>query len=241
MPGRVDTRPAALVTGASSGIGLALARRLATQYRVIATGRRPEGAIGGGLPDGATYVEADMRRPDEAAGTIDAALAGHGVDGLALAILCAGAGFYRAPEDETAEEVRQTLDVNLAAPIVLSHRLAPRLKAVRGRLVLVGSVARRGSPRMAAYAASKAGIDGFARSLRQEWRGAVVVQAIHPGATATGMHERAGFHPGELRRIFFTPDAMAAAILAAMKTARSPVTISWRQRLTGALRREVAR
>ncbi|MER0236615.1 SDR family oxidoreductase [Fulvimarina sp. MAC8] len=211
--------PVALITGATSGLGLALTRRWAGRYRLVLTGRRalfPEA-----LPDGAFYVAADLADGEEATARLETALEEAGIDRLDLAVLNAGTGRYGDPFEEDAASIRETLAVNLAAPVFLSRLLFPHLERTHGRLVLIGSVAHRGSGNLAAYAASKGGLDAFARALREEWRGRVGVSMIHPGPIATAMHEKAGFDPKGMRRIFASPERMAAMVERAMTKERA--------------------
>lgn len=229
MTGRV------LITGATSGIGEALTRRIAHDNEVLLTGSRPAEQLSHDLPDGARYVQADQTRPEEAVDRIDRALDSSGWPGLDLAVLNAGIGFACKPETEMPATICQTLDVNLVGSMLLARSLSRRLEASGGKLVLIGSVAHRGASGFATYAASKAGLHGFARALREEWRNRIRVQIIHPGPTATPMHARAGFDPGRIGRLFLKPDTMAAMVHRAMRTDKSPVTVSFgRYVLSGA-------
>ena len=215
-----------LITGATSGIGSALAHHYARRADLLLAGRRPEMDIRRHLPADAGYVAAVQSRPKEAATRIGEACESLGWDGLDLAILNAGTGYVGDPALEDPDRQRETVDTNLVAPIAIAHRLFPLLEAAGGHLVLIGSTAHRGAPAFASYAASKAGLDGFARALREEWRGRVGVQVIHPGPTRTGMHRKAGLEPrGE--RFFASPERMARLIAQAVETGRSPVTISF--------------
>ena len=215
-----------LITGATSGIGSALAHYYAGHADLLLAGRRPEQDIRRDVPADAAYVAADQSRPEQAATRIGKACESLGWDGLDLGILNAGTGYVGDPALEDPDRLRETVDTNLVAPIAIAHRLFPLLEAAGGQLVLVGSTAHRGAPAFASYAASKAGLDGFARALREEWRGRVGVQVIHPGPTRTGMHRKAGLEPrGE--RFFASPERMARLIAQAVETRRSPVTISF--------------
>ncbi|QDY99444.1 SDR family NAD(P)-dependent oxidoreductase [Nitratireductor mangrovi] len=216
-----------LVTGGTSGIGLALARRLTPTADLLLTGRRAAADIRDLLPEGAAYAAADQAHPEAATATIAAALAELGWDGLDLAVLNAGLGRVGDPAAEAPEALRETLDANLLGPILLSRLLLPRLEASRGKLVLIGSTAHRGAPGFASYAASKAGLNGFARALAEEWRGRVEVRVIHPGPTATGMHQRAGHDPGRAGRFFASPETMAALVEEAIAARRAATTISF--------------
>ncbi len=224
--------PTVLMTGASSGIGLALARRLAKDFRMILVGRRSASELAEPLPEGSLYVQADFSDPESATNRIETAVRDAGHTSLDRLIVNAGTGYYRKVDQEDAAIIRQTLDVNLLAPVLLAHRFAPLLNAAGGRLVLVGSVAHRGSANMPSYAASKAGLAGLARSLASEWEGRIKVQIVHPGPTRTAMHARAGYETGgKMERLFFSADAMADEILRVMESDRYSATVMLGARL----------
>ena len=214
-----------LVTGASSGIGEALVAVCAARGdTVLATGRRARDAVS--LPAGIAYVSADLAED----GAVDMISQAWGDGPIDLLIANAGTGYARPIEEEDAGAIAGVVAVNLAAPIRLAHGFAARLAAARGTLVLVGSVAHKGAAKMPVYAATKAGLDGFARALNAEWRGRVDVVAIHPGPTRTGMLDRSGYrHPrltnDALQTVFLTPETVARLIL--RKAARRPSS-RWR-------------
>lgn len=223
-----------LITGATSGIGLALAARNAARGdRQLLTGRRNEGDIRDLIPAEAAYARIDQTDPRAAADAVPAAVKRLGWDGIDLAILNAGSGLAADPADETAQAIRQTLDVNAVAPMLLAHSLHPLLRAAGGRLVLVGSVARRGASGFAAYAASKSALHGFGRALAEEWRGDVAVRVIHPGPTASGMHAKAGYDPGRAGRLFLPTATMAAMIERAAAGSKPTATASYARYLFG--------
>jgi NAD(P)-dependent dehydrogenase (short-subunit alcohol dehydrogenase family) len=221
-----------LITGATDGIGLALAKRLGPKHDLIMTGRK---ASHPDLPAGAIYIQADQTNPVACSEVILASLQKAGWDRLDNAVLNAGIGFAAIDGLDTSEIIRTTLDVNLSANIALAHALFPLLEKAKGTLSFVGSVAHKGSPVFPAYAASKAGLDALARALRSEWQGRVTVQIIHPGPTDTSMQTKAGYNAGKLRRIFIKPDIMADMVERAIAAQRSPVTLSFARRATFSL------
>ena len=225
------SQPTALITGASDGIGLALARiYLARGWRVLPLGRRPAAELEPALRD--EYLRVDLAQP-YAAALVAEALRRRGVAQLEQLIHCAGIGAYGPVEAQTPEVISALLDVNLRAPIALTHALLPLLVAARGRVAFIGSVAAAlPVPDYAVYGATKAGLEGFARSLRDELRGQVGVQLIHPGATRTGMHAKIG---APLERMgwsrFPPPERVAQQIAAAIEAGAAVTTIGAGNRL----------
>ena len=114
-----------LITGGTDGIGLKLARQYSSKGGVVTvTGRRPFTTIKELLPVNAHYIRADQSEPEQAAHNIIDGLEKMGWQYCDLAILNAGNGSVCSPLDEAAENLRHTLDVNLAAPIAITHSLA---------------------------------------------------------------------------------------------------------------------
>jgi short-subunit dehydrogenase len=115
------------------------------------------------------------------------------------------------------------LSVNLYAPIALSHALLNRVRAVHGVIAFVSSVhSTLPTPDFAVYTATKAALDGFARSLRVEERGAVDVVVIWPGPTRTQMQAKAGMPPDRIHSERYpTPAAVAASAAAAIERRQS--------------------
>lgn len=216
-----------LITGASAGIGLSLARKIRLMGgEVLACGRRPESELPEDFPD-ISYRSIDLGEPASVA-EIGAAVEALDWDTLDILVLNAGTGRYAGIEADDAASIARTVQVNLAAPIALAHTLANHLLAAKGRVVIVGSVAHRGSRGFPVYAATKAALNGFARSLRSEWQDRVTVQVFHPGPVATEMHARAGYHAGWLRRLFLKPDDVAEVMIRRMPRGRSPQTVGYR-------------
>lgn len=200
------------LTGASDGIGRALVDQfLEDDWHIVATGRRPRDQVTPKLPDIVDYLQADL------AGDLApllTALAPYMDQGrFDLAILNAGVGRVADLDAMAAQEITQILSINTVVPLALAQGLFPALSAGKGSLVFVGSTAASGAhPDFATYAASKAAIKGAARSLRLEWQDQIKVIDIHPGPTATGMHDKAGLGSSPMRRLFTRPDRVAARI-----------------------------
>ncbi len=214
-----------LITGATSGIGLELANRYSQNSQLLLSGRRPKAEVADCLPVGAAYQQADQGDPDATVAAIRAAIDQLSWDQLDLAILNAAAGSAVNPADETAASIRNILDINTTTPMALAHALFPLLEKSAGKLVLIGSVAHRGNGAIASYAASKAALHGFARALLSEWQGRVTVQIIHPGPTASGMHRKAGYDPGNAER-FFLSTAATARMIERLAAGNKPVAVA---------------
>lgn len=202
-----------LVTGASSGIGLSIVRLLVDRgHRVITSGRRQQTELPTDFPD-VDYLPADLGTQAGLARLVERLPAR-----LDRAILAAGIGHYRPLIAENVADVKRTIDLNLTANIFLAHALHAPLAAAEGRLGLIGSVAHRGASTMPVYAASKAALDGFARSLSIEWSGRIVVKVLHPGPTATGMAARAGRPVDVLDRLMLPVPHVAGGIVDALES-----------------------
>ena len=212
------------ITGATDGIGLALARLYAAQgHRLLLLGRRPPASLSDPLFSEATYCQADLAETDAAA-RVAAWLRGRGVAGLDLLIHNAGGGYHGAIADQSDESIDTLIQVNFLSPVRLTHVLQPWLAAARGKVVFVSSVVTAlPTPDYAVYGATKAALEGFARSLRVEWAGSVAVQVVRPGATRTGMHAKIGLTRDILDWERFPPATQVATQLARAVAGNRPV------------------
>jgi NAD(P)-dependent dehydrogenase (short-subunit alcohol dehydrogenase family) len=176
-----------LVTGASSGIGAALSRQLVEAgATVVAAARRQE------LLDelgAAASFRVDLSDPADALRLADEAVGRFGqVDVL---VNNAGVRLDSPAVDASLEEIDQSFQVNVLSPMVLAGRLVPGM-VERGEGVVANVLAPQVSPGrrgMGAYAASKAALESFTQTLRQEVGGGkgVAVFGFDPGWVKTGL------------------------------------------------------
>jgi 3-oxoacyl-[acyl-carrier protein] reductase len=177
-----------LVTGGNRGIGLACARRFAAAGDRVAITYRSAPPADGVLPEGVWALRADVTVDDD----VDAAVSAIEADWGPIEILVANAGITtdKLLLRMTTEDFASVIDANLTGTFRVSRRVAPTMvRARRGRIIFMSSVVGlAGSAGQANYAASKAGLVGFARSLARELgsRG-ITVNVVAPGPVATDM------------------------------------------------------
>lgn len=213
-----------LLTGASGGIGIALAEALAAQHaHLVLSGRRERELNTLAARLGARVVVADLADRRDVARLLTEA---GEVDVLVANAALPGSG---ALQSFTAEQVDRALDVNLRAPIALAHDLVPRLVAKgAGSLVFISSLAGlTASANTSLYNATKFGLRGFALALHDELLGTGVgVSVVMPGFVRdAGMFAETGLTapPGFGTR---TPGEVATAVLAAIERNRGQVLVA---------------
>jgi short-subunit dehydrogenase len=227
-----------LVTGASAGIGAAVAERLAAVgARIVVHGRDAErtGAVAARV-DGVPVV-GDLALPGAAAAVAAAALAVHGrIDVL---VANAGLGWSGAFVQMRAEEIDHLVAVDLLAPLQLVNCLLPSMvERGSGHVALVGSIAGRTAVAgEAVYAATKAALDVFAESLRLEIRGSgVTVSLTIPGVVDTGFFSARG-RPYDRKRPRPVPaSAVARALVDGIANDRAETWIPGWLRVAPAVR-----
>jgi NAD(P)-dependent dehydrogenase (short-subunit alcohol dehydrogenase family) len=189
------TGRAALITGASSGLGTRFGRILAASGAKVALGARRKDrleALAAEIGPNAAAIRMDVAREadiiagfDEADamfGKVDTVIANAGVDGAGMATTIS--------EDEIAD----TLAINLKGAILTAREGAKRMMAngvTNGRIVLIASItAFEPSPGLVAYAASKAGVVQAGRTLAREWaRAGINVNTVSPGYIRTAIND----------------------------------------------------
>ncbi len=188
----------ALVTGASGGLGTHIARRLAREGMNVAVSGRREDALAAvatelsalGVKTAAISADlSDLGATDPLVESVEAALGP-----IDVLVNNAGVESIGAFTSYTREELTFSVNVNLTAPLLLTHRLTPgMLERGQGHVVFIASVAGKVGPAFSEpYAATKAGLVGLTQSLRAEYLDAPVgFSVICPGFIAgDGMYAR---------------------------------------------------
>ncbi|MBK9030013.1 MAG: SDR family oxidoreductase [Myxococcales bacterium] len=203
-----------VITGASRGIGAGIARRFAAAGAHVGLVARTTADL--------ERLAAELRRAggEVAIATADVGVAAE-VERAAVALRAAlgpidtvvnnaGIVLRKATAEITDAEWRAMMAVNLDGPFYVARAFARDLRAARGRLINIASIAgRQGTALLASYCAGKHGLVGLTRALAEEWRGEVAVNAICPGSVDTDMlrHGMPGAAPA------MTVDDVAATAL----------------------------
>lgn len=213
-----------LLTGATGGLGHAIARRLSAEgATLVLTGRNAEVLDPLAAELGAKSVVADLGTADgvdrllSEAGPVDVLVANAALPGVGLL------------SDLSVDRIDANLDVNLRAPIMLTKALLPQLTGRRhGHLVYIGSVSGIvASPGSALYNATKFGLRGFAAALRQDLHGTGVgVSCVEPGFVRdAGMFVNSGMEvPAGTRTV--SPEQVAASVVKAIAQDRGEIVVA---------------
>lgn len=181
-----------LVTGAGSGIGFATALALShhgAKVAAVVQSQDQVAALQKALLQAIVFVQ-DLL-DDEACAALPAKAA-HALGGLDALACCAGIFFKKLSDEITLEEWRQTLALNLDATFVLTRAAIAQMRKTRSGdasvVVISSQIGLVGHARGAAYAASKAGLNGMVKSLALEWAAeGVRINAVGPGPIETPM------------------------------------------------------
>jgi NADP-dependent 3-hydroxy acid dehydrogenase YdfG len=204
----------ALITGASGGIGAAIAEALAPTHTLLLAGR-PSGRLDAVAQRlGATTWPLDLTDAEE----IEAAA--EVLTELDVLVHNAGVAYPGRVADSTPEQWRATFDVNVTGAVALTLALLPALRAARGQVVFINSGSGlNASPGLASYSASKFALRAFADSLRAD-EPLLRVTSIHPGRVDTEMqrdlvaYEGGDYDPAK----FLTAQTVAGAVAQVVAT-----------------------
>ena len=202
---------AAIVTGASSGIGAAIAGRLCgLGYEVFGFGRDFEKAE---LVDTERFhpVVCDLLDTERLCGSVKEIASQHQVR---ILVNNAGVGYYGLHEELSPAKIKELVRTNLEVPMILSQQLLRNFKKHAGTIINISSVTAVGSnPHGCAYGATKAGLTSFSHSLFDEARKyGVKVVTIAPDMTKTDLYRNADFREGDEEESFLLPEEVADAV-----------------------------
>ena len=217
-----------LITGATDGVGLALARHFLDRgQEVVMVGRKALAQLNAEIFTAENYCQADLSKP-ESTEVILAFLKAQKMVRLRAVIHNAAVGWVGELAEQLAENVEMLTEVNLVATMRLTQALWHRTQ----RVVFISSiVADFPSPRYAVYAATKGALDALARSLRAE-SGGPHIQILHLGAVRSGFHAKAGMKlPEAVRNKFPSPEMAARWIAGKMAAADFQSTMGLKNRM----------
>jgi NADP-dependent 3-hydroxy acid dehydrogenase YdfG len=206
--------PTALITGASGGIGAAIATALAPTHTLLLAGRPSDRLDAVAERLDATTFPLDLTDPDEIESACEI------VDELDVLVHNAGLSIPGRVAESHVDEWRATFSVNVFGPVALTLALLPALRSARGQVVFINSGSgRKVSSGMASYSASKFALRAFADSLRDD-EPELRVTTVFPGRTDTEMQrELVEFEGGDYDPAkFLRPETVAAAVAHAVAT-----------------------
>jgi NADP-dependent 3-hydroxy acid dehydrogenase YdfG len=175
--------PTAMITGASGGLGAAIAEALAPTHTLFLAGRPSSRLDDVATRFGATTWPVDLADVDGIPTAVEP------IDELDVLIHNAGVAVPGRVAESSIDEWRITMTVNVIGAVALTLALLPALRAANGHVVFINSGAGiNASPGLASYTASKFALRGFAESLRGD-EPSLRVTSVHPGRIATVMQE----------------------------------------------------
>jgi NAD(P)-dependent dehydrogenase (short-subunit alcohol dehydrogenase family) len=207
----------ALVTGASQGLGRALALAYAKEGASLVVNSRSEESIRPvaeeveGLGAEVLAVAADVSRGEDARRLVDEAVGRFG--GVDVLVNNAGLlGPRVAIEEYPEEEWRRVIDANLTGPYLVTNAAIPHLREGASIINVVSGVSIEGRAEWGAYSVSKFGVEGLSQILAAELEGrGIRSNAVDPGGMRTGM--RAAAYPEEDPQTRITPEENTAVFL----------------------------
>ena len=206
--------PTALITGASGGIGSAIADALSPTHTLLLAGRPSPRLDAVAERLGATTWPLDLTDQDGMEGAAEV------LSELDVLVHNAGVAYPGRVAESIPEQWRASFDVNVTGPVGLTLALLPALRAARGQVVFINSGSGLTvSPGLASYSASKFALRAFADSLRAD-EPRLRVTSIHPGRVDTEMqqdlvaYEGGDYDPAK----FLTPQTVAGVVAQVVAT-----------------------
>lgn len=208
----MNTKRCVLVTGASRGIGAAIAHTLVARGDTVfglARWEQPHEQ----LPDTLERIVVDLSDLEQTSQVVRTLSQQQPIDTV---VLNAGRGDISPLENISSSAIGPSLALNLASPLVVARECLVSLRtSVRADLVFIGSEsALKGGRQGSLYSAAKFGLRGAAQALREELAGANVhVGIVQPGLTRTGFFDALDFEPGNDESHALHPSDVVAAVL----------------------------
>ena len=204
------SKKAAIVTGASSGIGRAISSKLCELgYEVFGLGRD----FGKVQPAEERFhaIVCDVLETDDLCACVKQITSQLHVHVL---VNNAGVGYYGLHEELNPKKIKELVRTNLEVPMILTQQLLRHLKKNAGYVINISSVtAGESNPHGCAYGATKAGLASFSHSLFDEARKyGVKVMTIFPDMTKTNLYRNADFREGDEMESYLLPEEVAAAV-----------------------------
>ncbi|MGB3485651.1 MAG: SDR family oxidoreductase [Mycobacterium sp.] len=206
--------PTALITGASRGLGAAIADALAPTHTLLLAGRPSAELDAVADKHGATTWPLDLTDPTSVEASSEV------LTELDVLVHNAGVMYPGRVGESSVEEWQATFEVNVIGAVALTLALLPALRAAPGRVIFINSGSGRNvSTGMAAYSASKFALRAFADSLRAD-EPALRVTSIHPGRIDTDMQrDLVAYDGGDYNpSAFLRPETVAAVVAQAATT-----------------------
>ena len=206
---------AAIVTGASSGIGAAISRRLCgLGYEVFGFARHFESEAETEVFDGAEQfhpIVCDVLDTEHLCACVKQIASEHLVR---ILVNNAVIGYYGLHEELNPAKIKELVRTNLETPMILTQQLLRQFKKNAGIIINISSVtADESNPHGCAYGATKAGLASFSHSLFDETRKyGVKVVTISPDMTKTNLYRNADFQEGEESASYLLPEEIADAV-----------------------------
>ena len=216
-----------LVTGATSGVGMQIAKDLyAKGYSVYATGRSKEALLG--LAELGIYtIEADLLIENSLDQVINQCPV------LDIVVFSAGVGTFALAHDTTDEQIEQMMRVNVTAPMKLTRRILPRMiERKSGHLIYIASQAGKiATPKASVYAATKHALLGYANATRMEVQPhGIHVTTINPGPIDTpflDLADSTGTYKTSLKKFLLSVDEVSNAVVRVINRPVREVNLPW--------------
>lgn len=228
----MDKNKIILITGATSGVGYALAKRLLGDGHCVWALGRNRDVLDDLKREGAEVFPVELSNLEEMDRFMQL------IETPAIVIFSAGVGSFSYACEATDAEIEHTMTVNVMAPMQLTRRLLPRMMAQNeGKLIYIGSQAGKvATPKASVYAASKHALIGYTNALRMELAEYnISVTTIHPGPIDTpflDLADETGDYRTSVGRHLLSVEKVVGAIYSAIEKPIREINLPWYMGIT---------